>query len=244
MTEPLETSTVGDIVAVDFRAAAVFEELGIDFCCGGRQSLGEACRAANVQPRSVIAALIALDRAHRADGDDLTGWGVDDLIDVIVTRHHAYVRSALPTIAHYLEKLDQVHGSRHPELAQMARQFEQMGAELEQHMMKEEQVLFPHLRRLARLAFEGAAIPASPFGTVQNPIRMMEREHVEVANNLRAIKELSGGFVAPADGCATYAVCMAELARFERELHQHVHLENNVLFPKAGDLERRLYDRG
>jgi hemerythrin-like domain-containing protein len=120
------------------------------------------------------------------------------------------------------------------------RAFEEMRAELEQHMMKEEHVLFPWVAQLARTGATGGAMPASPFGTVQNPIRMMEREHAGAAGELRLIRELTGGFQAPADRCATYAVCMAELARFECDLHRHVHLENNILFPSAIDLEGRL----
>ena len=237
MSQPLE-ATVGDIVAADYRTAGVFEQFGIDFCCGGRRSLDEACRTASADPTDVVRALTALP-PHRVDDDDVMRWPVDRLIDHIVTVHHAYVRSALPRIAGYLAKLQEAHGARHPELARVAPTFDQVSADLEQHMLKEEQVLFPYVRDLAEHAEEPCGALPSPFGTVLNPIRMMEREHRAAADELGTIRELTNGYTAPEDGCTTYAVCMAELARFEQDLHRHVHLENNVLFPKAVQLEMR-----
>ncbi len=234
MSESFERTTVGEIVATDFRTASVFEQFGIDFCCGGRQSFMEACRTAAADPDRVQSALVAL--GSRTDDDtDVTKWPLDRLIDHIVSTHHAYVRSALPAIARYLAKLVEVHGARHPELARVAASFDQMSHDLMQHMLKEEHVLFPYVRELA---VSGHGEP-SPFGTVENPIRMMEREHLAAAAELRLMRELTDGYTAPADGCTTYRVCLAELARFEHDLHRHVHLENNILFPKAIELEHR-----
>jgi regulator of cell morphogenesis and NO signaling len=243
MSAYLEDTMVGDVVGHDFRTAAVFERYGIDFCCGGRRSIADACRAAAVDPAAVEQALQAVtaDAAGGSgepgapDRNDATGWPVARLIDEIVGVHHQYVRSALPLIGRYLAKLVQVHGARHPELRQVASSFERMGVELSQHMMKEERVLFPYIKELAA----GTHLPASPFGTVANPIRMMEREHQDAGDETRLIRELTNGYVVPDDGCTTYRVCLAELAQFERDLHRHVHLENNVLFPKALELERR-----
>ena len=147
-----------------------------------------------------------------------------------------YVRSAVPTIARHLTKLQEEHEARHPEISRIRAYFEQIGADLQQHMVKEEQVLFPYIRELAARE-ETCGRTRSPFGTIANPIHMMEREHREVADRLHVIRELTKGYVAPSNGCVTYAVCMAEMARFERDLHQHVHLENNVLFPRALELE-------
>jgi regulator of cell morphogenesis and NO signaling len=237
MNERFEHATVGDIVAADFRTAAVFESFGIDFCCGGRRSLEDACRSAVANPEAVIRALEALPQTTTAD-DDVTRWPVDRLIDHILAVHHAYVRTALPTIARYLVKLHEVHGVRHPELARIAAIFDGVSGEFEQHMFKEEQILFPYVRDLGKRATQACGSAMSPFGTVENPIRMMEREHREAADELRLIRELTNGYRPPADGCATYQVCMAELDRFERDLHRHVHLENNVLFPKAVQLEK------
>jgi regulator of cell morphogenesis and NO signaling len=238
MNERFEDATVGDVVAADFRAAAVFERFGIDFCCGGRRSIADACRAAAADPATVISALEALPPVTTAD-DDVTRWPVDRLIDHILVAHHAYVRTALPTIGRYLVKLNEVHGARHPELARIATIFEEVSGGLEQHMFKEEQILFPYICDLGQRAGQACGVAMSPFGTVENPIRMMEREHREAADELRMIRELTNGYTPPADGCATYQVCMAELDRFERDLHRHVHLENNVLFPKAVELEKQ-----
>src|SRR5262245_44337018 len=143
MIERFESATVGDIVAADFRAAAVLEGFGIDFCCGGRRSLSEACRSALIDPARVVHALDALPQST-GGADDVAGWPLERLIDHIVTTHHAYLREALPAIARHLAKLCEVHGERHPELARIADVFEALAVELSQHMLKEEQVLFPY----------------------------------------------------------------------------------------------------
>jgi len=232
----LDSPTVGDIVATDFRAAAVFERFGIDFCCGGRRSFDDACRSAAVDPGVVLAALNAIARPHAED--DVTGWPLDRLIEHIEATHHAYVRRALPSIARHLVKLVEAHGDRHPELVQVGDAFAGMSDEMQHHMLKEERVLFPYIRDLVECQRGQRGPIISPFGTVENPIRAMEREHLEVAAALRLIHELTGGYAVPSDGCTTYAVCMSELAQFERDLHHHVHLENNVLFPRAVALEQ------
>jgi len=234
MSESLDHSTVGEIVATNYRAAAVFEQFGIDFCCGGRRSVEEACLAAAADPALVARALRAIPPADEHDDTDVTNWPLDRLVDHIVETHHAYVKSALPLITGYLTKLQAVHGVRHPELARVATLFDELGRDLLQHMLKEERVLFPYLREL--VSSRGRP-RSSPFGSVENPIRMMEREHREAGEALRLLREITHGYVPPADGCATYGACFAELARFERDLHRHVHLENNVLFPSAVELE-------
>jgi len=239
MNERFEHATVGEIVATDFRTAGVFEQFGIDFCCGGRRSLADACRAAAADPAAVVRALDALPPTRAVD-DDVTRWPLDRLIDHIVRVHHAYVRSALPAIGRHLAKLQEVHGANHPELPRVASVFDRMSVDLEQHLAKEEQVLFPYVRDLVAATTLGSRGALSPFGTVENPIRMMEREHREAADEMRLIRELTHGFTSPADGCTTYAVCMNELSQFERDLHRHVHLENNVLFPMAVELEREV----
>jgi regulator of cell morphogenesis and NO signaling len=238
MIEQLATRTVGEVVASDFRTAAVFEEFGIDFCCSGRRPLAEACRAASADPDAVVRALEALPPAVEGQ-DDVTSWEIPRLVDHILSTHHAYVRSAMPSIVRHLAKLTEVHGARHPELARVSMYFGQVRGDLEQHMMKEEQVLFPYVRDLAERPDDCGRMQ-SPFGTVENPIRMMEREHQEVGDAMRLIRELTRGYVTPEDGCTTYEIGMAELREFERDLHRHVHLENNVLFPAAVRIERRV----
>lgn len=230
MTQALER-TIGEIVAEDWRAAAVFEQFGIDFCCGGRRSVTDACRTAGIDAAVIEG---ALEKLHAIDAsDEVSQWPAARLAEHIVRTHHDYVREAVPRIAGYLAKLTNVHGARHPELAQVHAEFEVLGRDLLQHMRKEEHVLFPYVRDLEASTRPGP----SPFGTVENPIRMMEREHEEAGAQLREIRRLTSDYTAPADGCATYRVCFEELAHFERDLHRHVHLENNVLFPRAVQLE-------
>jgi regulator of cell morphogenesis and NO signaling len=237
MSDTFEQTTVGDIVATNYQTAAVFERFGIDFCCGGRRSLAEACRTAAADPAVVAQALRSIPGADVRGEVDVTSWPLDRLVHHIIDTHHAYLKSALPLIGAYLTKLVAVHGERHPELARVSALFDQLGTDLRQHMLKEEHVLFPYL---CELASPHAAHP-SPFGTVENPIRMMEREHQDAGDDLRQIRELTNGFTVPADGCATYCVCFAELARFESDLHRHVHLENNVLFPRAVAAEHHVW---
>lgn len=241
MVHAREADTVGDLVAADFRAAAVFERLGIDFCCGGRSSLAEACRTAGVSIDVLFRNLEAIPPLSSPAGDDPRQWPATRLIEHILTRHHAYVREALPRISAFLSRLIDVHGVRHPEIVGVGREFQHLELGLQQHMMKEEQVLFPYIRELAETESTGRPLAPSPFGTVENPIRMMEREHEEAGEELRTLRELTNGYVAPDDGCTTYRVTMAELERFERDLHEHIHLENNVLFPNAVGLEQRLH---
>jgi regulator of cell morphogenesis and NO signaling len=237
MSDLFENARVGDVVAKDFRTAAVFQQFGIDFCCGGRRSIVEACRGAGVDPDAIFHALEGL-RPEDAAQDDVASWPLDRLVARIVETHHAYIRSATPVIAGYLAKLVSVHGARHPELARIESAFGQMSRDLAPHLLKEEHVLFPYIAELLQWAgSRDQCVHSSPFGSVGNPVRMMEREHEAVGNEMRLVRELSSDFTPPEDGCTTYRVCFAELLRFEQDLHRHVHLENNVLFPRVQALE-------
>jgi regulator of cell morphogenesis and NO signaling len=237
------TTTIRDIVADDFRAAAVFENHRIDFCCGGDRPVADACRE-----KGVDAGLVAseLEAATAAPGDvpRFKEWDLDFLASYIVMNHHAYVRRAVETIGAHTRKVAAVHGERHPETIEVARHFEAVAADMAQHMMKEERMLFPYITRLAQAAREGAEPPQAPFGSVANPIRMMEAEHQAAGDLLGAIRQATSDFSVPADACTTFRVSYKELEEFEGDLHRHVHLENNVLFPKALDLERSLAARG
>ena len=238
MSDRFNGATVGEMVAADYRAAAVFERFDIDFCCGGGRLLVDACRQAAVSPDAVEQALQSLLALDTCEGADVAGWPIDKLADHIVATHHEYVRSALPTITRWLSRIRAVHGANHPELLSASASFERLSIELSQHMLKEELVLFPYIRELA--STRPGHMKPSPFGTVQNPIRMMEREHQEVDDEILRMRELTNGYSLPADGCSTYRVCLAELAQFESDLRRHVHLENDVLFPKAVEAERVL----
>jgi regulator of cell morphogenesis and NO signaling len=175
-----------------------------------------------------------------AGSDDAANLPLDLLIDYIVNTHHAYVRAALPTIARLLNELQDTQGGAHLELARIVGIFEAVAGGLSQHMVKEERVLFPYIRDLAQHAHELCGRMISPFGSVENPIRMMEREHDEAAKAIRVIREMTNGYAAPDDRGVDYRVCMTELTRFEGDLERHMFLENNVLFPRALALEGRL----
>jgi len=233
-----QAMTLGEIVTTDFRAAAVLERYGLDFCCRGGRTLEQSCRDAGVNAHNVLEELAAIESAPADGTPAFNEWTAPALVDRIVTKHHAYVRDALPVLLAHSRKIAQVHGSRHPELVRVAELVEQVAAEMTTHMMKEEHILFPYIVELASAAESGRPLPSAPFGTVDNPIRMMEAEHESAGNAMYEIRELTDGYVVPSDGCATYTVCLRELEAFEKDLHTHVHLENNILFPKASALER------
>ena len=226
-------STVGELVAADFRAAGVFQEYGIDFCCGGRRSVGEACGERGVDVDAVLSAVSRACAQPDPAAPRFAEWGPQTLIGFIVGNHHAYVRRVLPLLTAHTQKLAIVHGSRHPELKEVAELTQAVADEMTSHMAKEERILFPYIVRLAESVEERQPPPPAPFGTVDNPIRMMEMEHESAGAAMERIRTLTGGYTVPEDGCATYRVCLQELAAFERDLHAHVHLENNLLFPRA-----------
>ena len=231
------STTLGDIVAADYRAAGVFDRFGLDFCCGGKRAFGEACTTARLDPGAVAAELAKVSATSRRDDLPDDSWPVDELAQYIVRRHHSYVRQQLPVINGHLAKLAAVHGERHPELQQIAAHFAELSRELQSHMMKEERVLFPYVQQLVASAEFALELPMGTFGSVSNPIRMMEAEHRYAGDELGVIRGLSSNYSVPSDGCQTYRVCYEELAAFDADLRQHIHLENNILFPHAVILE-------
>jgi regulator of cell morphogenesis and NO signaling len=239
MTATTDT-TIRDIVAGDYRAASVFHRYGIDFCCGGQRTVDEACRAKQLSPAQVLADVAAACTGTDETTPAFATWDVSTLVAYIIAKHHAYVRGALPTIAAYTQKLAAVHGENHPELLEVRDLFAEVADEMTSHMMKEEQILFPFISALGDARKGARPAPFAPFGTVENPIHMMEQEHESAGNAMARINELTRGYEPPADACTTYKVGLQELDAFERDLHAHVHLENNILFPKALRLEGEL----
>ena len=229
-------TTLGEIVTSDFRAAAILERYGLDFCCRGNRTVEQSCRDAGIPTEDLLEQLEALETTP-SSAPTFKDMPLPVLVDYIVSKRHAYVRDALPGLVAHSKKISRVHGPRHPELVRVAELVEQVAAEMTSHMMKEEQILFPYIVQLASSAKSGAPAPFAPFGTVDNPIRMMEAEHESAGNAMLEIRELTDGYEVPADGCTTYSVCLQELDAFEKDLHAHVHLENNILFPKASALE-------
>jgi len=236
MISTFEHQTLGDIVAGNYQAAEIFERYGLDFCCGGRNSLEKACRLHEVDLSAILADLKGL----KAVTEPPLSSDPVALLTHIVSQHHAYVRRAIPSIQAHLAKVIGAHGARHPELSVIARNFNHLADDLTRHLMKEEQVLFPYIRAIAESVQHGEPPPPDVFGTVQNPIRMLETEHQEAGDELAMIRVSTANYEPPEDACTTYRLVYAELREFERDLHRHVHLENNVLFPRAIALEAQV----
>jgi regulator of cell morphogenesis and NO signaling len=237
---PEEGETIGELVAKDYRKAEVFRKFGIDFCCGGKKSVRTACEEKGLDAALVEQELLVLAEGPALRTQNFDTWDLTFLADYIENTHHTYVREALPALTEYTTKIARVHSERHPELIAVAEHFAAIANELNAHMPKEERVLFPYIRQLVSAKKEGASIDRPPFGTIQNPINMMEMEHENAGSSLEAIRELTGDYTLPADACATYTLAFAKLQEFEQDLHQHIHLENNILFPKALELEKGL----
>jgi regulator of cell morphogenesis and NO signaling len=222
------TLTVGSLVTDRPSRAAVFEKHGIDYCCGGETPLAEACRARSLDPAAVIADLEASDGEHRAEAEPrYADMSLAELTDHIEATHHAYLRTALPRLAGLTEKVAEAHGANHPEVVELKTAYHNFHMVLNQHMAKEEAVLLPILR--------GMAVRAGDLhcGRVGNPIRVMMMEHDDAAADLARFRSLTGRYAPPGDACNTFRVMLRALEELEADLHRHVHLENNLLFPKA-----------
>lgn len=211
--------------------AREFEKRGLDYCCGGQRTLGEACELIGLPPEATVAELAATPAAT-APAEWAT-MPADVLADHLVATHHRYLWDELPRVAGLVDKILSVHGANHPELADIASCFALLRADLEPHMMKEERVLFPMVRELAA----ATGLPSFHCGSLRNPISVMLREHDAVGDLLAKMRQLTNGYVVPADGCASYVACFAALAELEADTHLHIHKENNVLFPLVIRLE-------
>jgi regulator of cell morphogenesis and NO signaling len=224
-------------VAVEFPGATrIFEKLGIDYCCGGGKALDEACLAAGVSADDVIA-LLEEAGSTAAEARDWNAAPLSELVAHIVTRHHGFTREELVRVSNLLAKVCSVHGENHPELHRLHTVFQELKHELTSHMLKEEQVLFPYIENLETAVRRGEPVPTPFFGTVRNPVRMMMQEHDDAGQALRDLREVSSNYQVPADGCISFRTLYQALEEFERDLHQHIHLENNILFPRATELE-------
>lgn len=227
-------------IALDNPASVrVFESLGIDYCCGGILPLKDACLRANVSPESVLKLLDDLDAARQGAPDEWLTAPFAELTAHIVSRHHGYVRTEGPRLLALIEKVTSRHGAGHPELAEIGAIFAAVFQKLSVHMLKEEQVLFPFLNSMDAAQRSGQPLPAAFFGSVRNPIASMLTDHNDAGESVAGIAALSGGYRTPPGACPSYVALYDGLAEFERDLHGHVHLENNILFPEAWEMERR-----
>jgi len=232
------TKTVREYAIETPQTIPVFEKLGIDYCCGGNRLLDEACASANLNLEQVLRQIeAAVATPARSSDREPRAGSLAELIAHIVNTHHVFVRAQVPEIQNLIEKVYAKHGANHPELAKIRNVFHDLGQELMMHLMKEENVLFPYIVRMEESVIQDEPILPPPFGTVANPVRMMEHEHDNAGIALGVMREASQNFTPPADACTSFRALYAALKDFEKDLHQHIHLENNVLFPRAVQME-------
>ncbi|MGH9739027.1 MAG: iron-sulfur cluster repair di-iron protein [Candidatus Acidiferrales bacterium] len=233
---PIETAkTVRDLVLDTPAAARIFENLGIDYCCGGNKPLNEACDDAHVSMEEVIAALEKPETVP--PGRDWRNVPLSEVVAYIVEKHHVFTCDEIKRLMLLISKVISVHGKNHPELLQVQSLFRDLSQELTTHMMREEQLLFPYITEMEEAISRKRPLPSAMFGTVQNPVRMMMLEHDSSGRELRKMRGLTDGYVSPPDACVTYQTLYRALEAFERDLHEHIHLENNILFPRSVELE-------
>ena len=233
--------TVREVATVLPHSTRIFERLQIDYCCGGNQSLDQACAKAGLNVDEIIQLLSQAEATGvGSEANTLQSLALAQLADYIVSTHHVFTRNELQRLALLLTKVCTIHGATHPELFQIQSEFQKLDTDLGPHMMKEENILFPHIKRLENAVVASGPAPFAPFGTVRNPIAVMMREHDAAGDILKNIRELSGNFTLPEGACFSYHTLYTALAELEADLHQHIHLENNILFPRAAEMENQI----
>lgn len=232
--------TVRELAVEIPEATRIFEKIGIDYCCGGNKSLEEACTTANISLDEVLDSLELAEQTARAKQKD-RNWQAEPLAELVAhinSTHHKYTREELARLGPLFDKVVSVHGKNHPELQNVRAAFRGMAQELTTHMMKEEAVLFPYIVRMEEAVIQKEPVLPPPFGSVQNPVAMMMHEHDSAGDALRTMRQASAGYTPPGDACISYQTLYKALGDFEKDLHQHIHLENNILFPRAIEMER------
>lgn len=231
---------VGQIARSNYKTVEVFEKLRIDFCCGGDISLEEACKRKNANADEVLGTLKKVMGIGQSENDRIQSLPLDQLIDHIVSVHHSYVLESIPVLQKYLHKIADVHGDNHPELAQVESLFNQAAANLISHMQKEENILFPWVKQIVQAKENNVRFAASHGGTVDSPIAVMKQEHEAEGDRFEQLSLITDNYSIPEDACNSYNYAFQKLREFEQDLHRHIHLENNILFPEAIKLEKEL----
>lgn len=237
---PTSNSIIGELVAQDYRFATVFQHNKIDFCCQGNRTIEEACAKKKVDVDALIGELNKAAASGDASSTDFNSWSLDLLATYIEKKHHRYVEKRITEIKPMLTKIVKVHGDLHPELMEVEELFLGSAGELTAHMKKEEFILFPFVKKLVQASEDKTELTPGHFGTVANPVAMMMDEHEAEGERFRKIAELTNDYTPPLGACTTYMVTFSLLKEFEQDLHLHIHLENNILFPKAIELEKSL----
>lgn len=234
----IRTKNVGEIVSENFATAKIFKKHGIDFCCGGKTPFEQACRNAGANP-DVVKGEIENISLESKESIPFASWPVDLLIDYVLKIHHRNIRKRGPEILDLIKKVIKAHGENHGELFEIHDLFEDSLYELESHLQKEEEILFPYLLELFMASEQNRMIEPMHCGTIANPISVMESEHENEGERYHKITEISNNFKVPEDGCSTYRLMLEELSEFMNALFEHIHIENNILFPKTVDLEQK-----
>ena len=229
-------TTIGEIVAADFRTAKVFETKGIDFCCGGKVALATICTEKGFDLATIIRELEDVQNTPADRSQNYSSWTLSFLVDYIVNTHHAYLKENDAQIAAYARKIAGVHGARHPEVIQIAAIFDKITTDMTAHLKEEEEIFFPALKRAVAAKISGTTPDAKDREIIRASLLRLHREHEEIGDAVHLIRHLSKEYAIPGDVCNTFMVTYQKLKEFEDDLHKHVHLENNILFPKAADL--------
>jgi len=236
MQESRGNKTIGEIVAVDFRTARVFENHGIDFCCGGKVALEAICTEKGLDLAAIIRELDTVQSEPVERNQNYSSWTLAFLADYIVNTHHVYLKENDEQIAAYARKIATVHGAHHPEVIRIAAIFEKIATDMVGHLKEEEEVFFPALRRADAARTAGSAPDDKDRETIRASLLRLHREHEEIGDAIHEIRHLSNGYAIPGDACNTFMLTYRKLKEFEDDLHKHVHLENNILFSKAAQL--------
>jgi len=229
-------TTIGEFVAEDYRTASVFEKYGIDFCCGGKISLSDACRERDIDTAAILAEIEAAKEEPQDRSRNYGSWGLPFLADYIVNTHHGYLNENTRQIVIYANKIAEVHGAHHPEVVEIARIFDRIATDMEAHLREEEEVLFPAIKRIDAARKEGIEPEAADLNKIKECLEKLHQDHDAIGDAVHSIRDLSKRYAIPDDVCNTFVVTYRKLKEFEDDLHKHVHLENNILFPKAARL--------
>ena len=235
----IDTMTVAEIVTYNIKTADIFKKNGIDFCCGGNILTQEICKKKNIDYNQLKEDILNLNEKGNAS-HDFDSWDLDFMVEFIINTHHKYVSSANELIIQYSDKVARVHGESSPQVIRINQLFHTLVNELTSHMHKEEVILFPFIKQISEAKKNGTQLAPGHFGSIQNPINMMEAEHDGAGDIIKEIKELTNNFKPPADACNTFKALYSKLEEYQNDLFQHIHLENNILFPKAIQLELEL----
>ena len=236
-------SVIGEVVAENYKAATVFKSHKIDFCCNGGRTIAEACEKQNINTDELLQQINQVLNEKSSETIDFKSWSLDLLVDYIEKKHHRYVRQRINDILPFLIKVTRVHGENHPELYEINQLFSDSADALLHHLEKEENILFPFIKEMSEAESRGEKLKLPFFGTVNNPIQMMHEEHDDEGERFRKIATLSNDYTPPENACNTYRVTFALLQEFEEDLHQHIHIENNIIFPRAIQLEQLIVEK-